>query len=363
MNLTQKEVLFQVALWSVDGIGRITFRNILETLQHKKISLEEWWQRPQIIKLRSNQVQALQDFQLKFTPQSYLEYLAARNIVPLHESDPRFPSNLAILDDRPPVLFVQGKVECNERSLAVVGTRKVTSYGRLVTEKLVTELVAYDATIISGFMYGVDALAHQTAQSQKGNTIAVLGFGFDFQYPAQFSRWRQELLNQGQTIITDYAPWVQPSKGTFPARNRLIAGLSQGVLVTEAAGKSGSHITAEWAVEYGRSVYAVPGPITNPYTEGTKALINEGALCVQSAKEIAEDLGWNQVRSISNGKSNLSPLAQALYTELSLNSQALGTLLAKFKLPTASLITELSYLELAGLVVKNHQGWAVRKSL
>lgn len=365
--MNSPERFLPTALWSVDGIGRRTFRQLVQVLQINQISLEEWWSHPTkytaIFRLRSDQQKALQAFQTKFTPASYAEYLAAKQIHVVHEWEPHFPANLAILDDRPPVLFVQGDIQFPLQSVGVVGTRKMTSYGQLVTEKIVTELVeGYQTTVVSGFMYGVDAVAHRVAHQRGGHTVAVVGFGFNHLYPAQFARWKEQLLAAGQTFVTEFAPHVRPNKGTFPARNRLIAGLTQGVLVTEAAMQSGSHITAQWAVEYGRCVYAVPGPITNPYTEGTKALLNQGALYVQSAREIAEDLGWEIKRELQLPmKKSLSPLGQALYEKLTHSSQALGTLIKECNQPSGAILAELGYLELAGLICRDSQGWIVKK--
>lgn len=179
----------------------------------------------------------------------------------------------------------------DKNPIAVVGTRKITSYGRMVTQKITRELVLEGVTIVSGFMYGVDVCAQQTALHAGGRTVGVLGYGFDHISPCNHEKTMLEMLSQGAVFITEYPPWVSGSPGTYPQRNRIVAGMSLGVVVTEAAKRSGSHITARMAFENGREVFAVPGSITSPYSVGTKELIKEGATMVGSGREIMEEIG------------------------------------------------------------------------
>lgn len=207
----------------------------------------------------------------------------------LHSS---YPALLSQISDPPSVLYVKGKLPVwTIPAIAVVGTRKITPYGKKVTELLTSQLVDRGMTIVSGMMIGVDTVAHLTAVKQKGITVGVLGYGFGVPYfPKEQATVASQLLDSGGCLLSEYPPWQTPTRYTFPQRNRIVSGLSLGVLVTEAAVKSGSKITARLAAEQGREVFAVPGPIDSPYSEGTKELINLGATLVSSADDILEQL-------------------------------------------------------------------------
>lgn len=177
--------------------------------------------------------------------------------------------------------------------VAVVGARNMTAYGEQVTSALAGGLSRCGATIVSGFMYGVDCAAHRAALENNGTTVGVLGYGHDFVYPENQKELMQEWLEQGMTFVSPFAPSVAPRRGNFPARNRVVASMSHAVVVTEAAEKSGSLITASYAAQEGHVVCAVPGPITNPYTRGTRELINQGAALVAGAEEVLLEIEAN----------------------------------------------------------------------
>lgn len=203
-----------------------------------------------------------------------------------------FPVQLYSCDDPPLVLYVQGDVRLlSKEMVAVVGSRKMTGYGALITKTITRQLVGDAFVIVSGCMYGVDECAHREALSCRGKTVAVLGYGFEHAYPERMRSLRQEILLRGGAVVSEYAPATEPRPGYFVERNRIIAGLSKAVVVTEAAQRSGSHSTAICAAENGRAIFAVPGAITNPYSEGTKWLINQGATLLTSGYEVAEVLG------------------------------------------------------------------------
>lgn len=187
------------------------------------------------------------------------------------------------------------------KSIAVVGTRKITSYGREVTKLLTEQLVAAGLTIVSGLAFGVDAQAHQTAIESDGKTIAVLGCGVDCVNPPS-NKWLYEKIINGNGIVVSEMPLShEPTRGLFPARNRIISGLSLGVLVTEGAQDSGSLITASNAAEQGREVFAVPGPITSSLSKGPTSLIKKGAKLVATVEDILEEFQMSNVKyQISN---------------------------------------------------------------
>jgi len=176
------------------------------------------------------------------------------------------------------------------QTIAVVGTRKITQYGREVTEILTRDLVQNGFVIVSGLALGVDAIAHKTAIENNGKTIAVLGCGVDLCYPSSNKSLYESIINGNGVVISEFPIGMTPSVGSFPSRNRIIAGLSQGVLVTEGAEDSGSLITADYALKYGRKIFAVPGPITSGLSKGPNSLISKGAKLVTNVNDILKGL-------------------------------------------------------------------------
>lgn len=208
--------------------------------------------------------------------------------------DPRYPRLLKEIPDPPALLYVRGraispKIDL-EKTIAVVGTRHVTPYGEQMTKKLVCGLVERGFTIVSGLAYGVDAVAHQAAIDAGGKTIAVLGCGIDIIAPPRNARLYWDIVNGHGAIVSEIAPSVRTDKKKFVTRNRIISGLSLGVLVTEGARQSGSLITANYAAEQGRDVFAVPGPVTSMYSGAASFLLKNGAKLVESADDIIEEL-------------------------------------------------------------------------
>ncbi len=205
------------------------------------------------------------------------------------------PELLSEIPDPPTQLHIRGSWPDEKfPRIAVVGTRHVTSYGRMVTQRFTKDLVNAGFVIVSGFMYGVDAIAHETAIDCGGKTIAVLGYGLEAPYyPRSHARLAEKILSHGSCIVSEFDSRTVAIPENFPRRNRIVSGLSLGVLVTQAGVKSGSLITARLAVEQGREVFAIPGPIESPYSEGTKELINLGAKLVTSIRDIVDELQFN----------------------------------------------------------------------
>lgn len=204
--------------------------------------------------------------------------------------DKEYPRLLKKIENPPQRLYYKGdwNLEIFENCLAVVGSRKMTSYGKRVTEKIVGELAMAGITIVSGFMYGIDATSHRACLSVGGRTIAVMPCGIDLIHPGDQKFLYYEILKNKGLIISEYKESFPPAKWTYPKRNRIVAGLSQATLVIEANSRSGSLITANFAKQYKRKLFAVPGPITSENSKGTLSLIRQGAEMVVSAKEILE---------------------------------------------------------------------------
>jgi DNA processing protein len=209
-------------------------------------------------------------------------------ILTIHSGN--YPINLGYIQNKPFVLYYKGNIELiNSNSIAIVGTRKPTLYGKWACEKFTKELINYNLTIVSGLAYGIDTIAHKTALLNNGQTIAVLGCGINKIYPKSNKALFNDIENNG-LIITEFAPDTEPFKYNFPQRNRIIAGLSCGVLVVEAQKNSGSLITANHALNQGKEVFSIPGNINSLYSEGTNTLIKDGAKLVQNVEDIIVEL-------------------------------------------------------------------------
>jgi DNA processing protein len=203
--------------------------------------------------------------------------------------DELYPPNLLNIYDFPPVLYVKGTLRQEDVCIAVVGSRMASAYGRFSTERLCRELVTKGITVVSGLARGIDTAAHQGSLAAKGRTIAVLGCGLDIVYPPENKALFDKIPLQG-AIITEFSFGTPPQGANFPARNRIISGLSLGVVVVEANYRSGSLITARVALEQGREVFAVPGSIDAEGSKGTNKLIKEGAKLVEGADDILEEI-------------------------------------------------------------------------
>lgn len=218
---------------------------------------------------------------------------SADDIVILPIRHPKYPRLLKEIPDPPAMLYVRGtgsKINL-EKTIAVVGTRHATTYGMNITKKLVTDLVALGYTIVSGLAYGVDAIAHQAAIDAGGKTIAVLGCGIDIIAPSVNTDLYWRIIRGHGAIVSEVPPGVRTDKQRFVTRNRIISGLSLGVVVTEGTRQSGSLITANYAAQQGREVFAVPGPVTSKYSGAASFLLKNGAKLVESADDIIEELG------------------------------------------------------------------------
>lgn len=211
-------------------------------------------------------------------------------------ADDIYPALLREIHAPPAVLYVQGALHREEQSIAIVGSRNASSYGHDVVQMIVPSLVYAGWTIVSGGAMGIDTMAHRTTVERGGRTIVVLGSGLNAIYPAHNRQLFSRIVDSGGAVISSFAMNESPHPGNFPARNRIIAGLSRGCLVVQAAQKSGARITAEYALQQGREVFAVPGPITDSLSVGCHELIQQGAKLVCNANSILEEFGEQQVQ-------------------------------------------------------------------
>jgi len=263
-----------------------------------------------------------------------------------------YPRLLREIADPPPVLYVKGTLtEDDAWAVAVVGTRRASVYGREVTRRLTSALARSGITIVSGLARGVDSEAHRAALKSGGRTVAVLGCGIDRVYPPEHRKLAQEIIAHG-ALVSDYPLGTPPEGRNFPPRNRIISGLSLGVLIIEAGMRSGARITADFAAEQGRDVFAVPGSILTHGSVGTNALIQEGAKAVLSPEDILEELNLTMVVEQSEARQVLpaDETEAALLAHLSAEPTHVDDLQQQLELPIAQVTSTLALMELKGMV-------------
>ncbi len=278
-----EERKYWIAFSVFPGIGPIRFRKLLDLYGSAKAA----WEQPLSEKFVL--------FKKTFDIEAYIEKLQNLHVFILTLNDAKYPKLLKEIPDPPFLLYIRGRKTGEpinlEKTIAVVGTRRATNYGIEVTQRIVVDLVSHGLTIVSGLAYGIDEIAHKTAIEAGGKTIAVLGCGIDIISPPSNARLYWQIGEEGHgAIISETALGMRPDKGMFVARNRIISGISLGVVVIEGADDSGALITARNAAEQGRDVFAVPGPITSQYSRGPANLIKQGAKLVESAGDILEEL-------------------------------------------------------------------------
>jgi DNA processing protein len=274
-----------------------------------------------------------------------------------------YPANLRNVYDRPPFLYVKGTLAKDDVNIAIVGSRLASTYGKYTTEKISRELALKGVTIISGLARGIDSAAHRGALTAQGRTIAVLGSGLDVIYPPENKILFADIIANG-AVISEFPPGTPPRSANFPARNRIISGISYGVVVVEAGEKSGSLITARLALEQGREVFAVPGSIDSAGSRGTNKLIKQGAKLIENTDDILEEI-LPQLEKVkfneSLPKSNFTPKPTITVKNLSImdkniieaiagNQVHVDDLITATGFSPADVLRSLMALELNGIV-------------
>lgn len=284
-----------------------------------------------------------------------MERLEKEGITTISINEPNYPALLKEISDPPHTLFVRGKISAdNGPSLGVVGTRKLTNYGRQACEELVKPLAKNGVTIVSGLALGIDAAAHQATLDSGGTTIAVLGSGIDKQhvYPSAHRYLSELIIKNGGAVISEYPPGFLPTQYSFPARNRIIAGLTLGTLVVEAPEVSGALITARCALDYNREVFAVPHLINSPTGIGPNNLIKMGAKLVTKSSDIADALNLKLITDTLDRKPTLaSNSTEAKILEaLSGEPKHIDSLIKETGLPSQTVTSALTLMEIKGKV-------------
>lgn len=291
-------VEYLLALHSVYGLGPIRLKNLLDYFRDPKAVWEADIKEISAKGIPQNVIENIIQARKNLDPEDFMEDIKKSGIKWLTIFDDNYPKLLKEIYDPPLVLYYLGNIlPCDNKAIAIVGTRKMTGYGEAVTEKFAAGLSQAGITIVSGLARGVDACAHRAVVENKGRTLAVLGGGLNNIFPPENIALAKRIIGGFGALISEFTPNEPSLPGNFPARNRIISGLSLATLVTEAAEDSGSLITAKSALDQGREVFAIPGPITSELSKGPSVLIKQGAALVTDPAEILENLGLNRMLS------------------------------------------------------------------
>jgi DNA processing protein len=285
-----KELAYWVGFNIIPGIGRVKFSQ----LENFFGNLDKAWKAAPTELTRAgldhNTVRAIETWRPKIDLDSEMEKIDQNNIRAFTYHDDGYPTRLKEIYDYPPIIYIRGELTAaDELCVSVVGTRRATAYGRQVTQEITADLAHNNITVISGLARGIDTVAHRTAIESGGRTIAVFACGLDTVYPSENTILARSIIKQG-ALISEYPLGAKPRPDNFPRRNRIMSGMSLGVLVIEADESSGAIITAHMALEQNREVFAIPGSILSPMSRGTNRLIQEGAKLVRTCQDIFEEL-------------------------------------------------------------------------
>lgn len=291
---------YWVWLSSIPGLGSKRCSQLLEVFG----TPEDLWKTTEkelhaVPGMTDGIVKKLMDEKLRENSNLHMENIHRHHIKVITIEQDDYPDYLKNIYDPPMALYVRGEMK-QEKVVAIVGSRKATSYGLGIAERLAYDLTKRGITVISGMARGVDSFAHRGALNAGGRTLAVLGCGPDIIYPPENGDLMEKIMASG-AVISEYLPGFPPIPQNFPARNRIISGISRGVVIIEANEKSGSLITANFALEQGREVFAVPGNVTSITSKGTNKLIKDGAKMVMDVEDIIEELNFFDIFDYNNG--------------------------------------------------------------
>lgn len=336
----------------VRGIGAARVRMLLAAFG----DLQTAWQAPSnalaAAGLGEKTLRGLQQVRAGVSLDKVLETLHNQGIQVMTWDDPGYPRWLKEIDLPPPTLYVRGEfTEADDWAVAIVGTRRVTAYGRQVAEELAALLAHSKVTVVSGLARGVDSIAHQASLQAGGRTIAVLGCGIDRIYPPENRRLADAIQKSG-ALISDYPPGTPPDAINFPPRNRIISGLARAVVIVEAGETSGALITASFAADQGRDVFAVPGGIYAPQSKGANRLIQQGARPLLNLTDVLEelDLEFVQEQKVVRQVIPADATEAALFALLGSEPVHVDELRLQAGLPVDKVTAALTMLELKGLV-------------
>lgn len=343
---------YWVALSLVKGIGAVRMRMLLDYFSDVQSAWEASASELEAAGLPQKTCEALLQLRASEVPGQVWERIQELGIQILTWEDSTYPLRLSEIEHPPPVLYVRGSLLAEDQwAVAIVGTRRATAYGRQVTEEFAAALAQHGLTVISGLARGIDAIAHQSALRVGGRSLAVLGCGVDQIYPPEHAILARQISEQG-ALLSEYPPGAAPEAANFPPRNRLISGLALAVLVVEAGEKSGALITAAFAAEQGRSLFAVPGSIYAVQCKGTNRLIQQGAQVALRVEDILQSLQLTRLDQQRLARATLpgNTTESHLYTLLKQEPLHVDELCRLSGLPAEQIAATLTMMELKGLV-------------
>ncbi|MCA9371762.1 DNA-processing protein DprA [Candidatus Woesebacteria bacterium] len=353
------DISYYLGFSQAPGIGPLFFDSLVS---HFGSAEKAYQAREQeyIPLLGSTRTQKFISFRSQFDAERCLKLYRNNSITILHRTHPSFPQALLDLSDTPICLYIKGNLDAydfnKDAFFAIVGTRKASNYGAQVARKFGSQLSSAHFVIVSGMALGVDASAHWGALNQGNRTIAVLGCGVNIVYPWANRKLYAEIIQHDGLVMSEFPPDMQTKKGMFVARNRLVSGLSKGVLVVEGTKDSGSLITARYAAEQGKDVFAVPAPITSELSQAPNLLIQQGAKLVTSVQDILDEYDMHVSAQKSAAMKKLSPSEDALVRLLSQEAFTPDELARTTQQPIHEILILLSNLELQGIITKNDDG-------
>jgi len=355
MTLSEAEKAHRVALSHFPKIGAVRMRILFEALG----SATAIWSASRrdlqgLPRFSPKLLESFIQFRREQDPMVLYQSVLAQGIQCRFPEESLYPEQLRRIYDPPAVLYWRGQPECwaqLSRCVAIIGTREPTPYGSRIAHRLAESLARQGVTIISGMALGIDTLAHQGALYAQGQTVAVLGSGLKHVFPAQNQKLYTHLCQQG-LVLSELPPQHPPQTWTFPARNRIVSGLAQAVIVVEAGLKSGTLITVDCANEQGREVFAVPGPLGSEQSQGTHALIQQGAHLLSHPDEVLNVLGWEKYFQENTPlplPENLTNSEEQVYVLLGEQPLHVDVLASQVPLEAQEVLGLLTFLELKGL--------------
>ena len=350
--MNNKDLKYWIGFSFIPGIGRVR----LGQIENYFGSLEKAWEAPSAelkkAHLDDSVIRTVTSWRPRLSLDEEMEKMKRGGVQALTWHDEKYPARLKEIYDYPPIIYVKGEIlPKDEWCLAVVGTRLATAYGRQVTEEIATDLAHNKITVVSGLARGIDTIAHRAALEAGGRTIAVSACGLDIIYPAENANLAKQIIEHG-ALISEYPLGTKPKPEYFPRRNRILSGISLGVLVTEAGESSGALITADLALEQNRDVLAVPRSVLSPASYGTNHLIQQGAKLVQNCQDILEELNLRAVAQQLEFKEIIptSDTESLLLHKLSAEPSHIDEICAGSGLPVSTVSSTLAMMELKGLV-------------
>jgi len=360
---------YWIALKSIAGIGNVNFLALVEKFVSAPAVFEASISELKAVQgISKETASAIANFKNWEKVKAELELIKKYHFNIVTYQDDLYPPQLLNVYDRPPYIYVAGKLMKEDVNIAIVGSRAASTYGKYTTERMSRELALRGVTVVSGMARGIDSAAHRGALTAQGRTIAILGSGLDIIYPPENKKLFTDIIQYG-AVVSEFPLGTPPRSSNFPARNRIISGISYGVVIVEAGEKSGSLITARLALEQGREVFAVPGSIDSTGSRGTNKLIKQGAKLIENTDDILEEILPQIERTTSEETPYISPgeevsakrceslndIEQQIVDLISQKRIHIDDLISSTGLASGNILSAVTTMELKG-IIQQHAG-------